>query len=50
MKPFKPGQTERGEHRDAHPAAEQRRALHQAAEIVEAAEAASLLEQTDEVE
>ena len=44
------GQAERGKHGDAHPAAEQRRALHQSAEIVDAAQAAPLFEQPDEVE
>ncbi len=50
MKPFSAGQAERGKHGDAHPAAEQGSALHQAAEIVDPAEAAPLLEQSDEVE
>ncbi len=44
------GQTERGKHGNAHPAAEQRSALHQSAEIVDAAQAAPLLEQTDKIE
>ena len=43
-------QTERREHGDAHPSAEQGSALHQAAEIVEAAQPAPLFEQSDEVE
>ena len=38
-------QAERGKHRHAHPAAKQRRALHQSAEIVDAAQAAALFEQ-----
>ena len=38
------GQAERGKHRDAHPAAEKRRALHQSSEIIDTAQAASLLE------
>ena len=44
------GQSERGKHRDAHPAAKKRRSLHQAAEIIDAAQAAPLLEQPDEIE
>src|SRR5262249_32585103 len=43
------GQAERRKHRDAHPAAEQRRALHQSTEIVDASRAAALFEQTDEI-
>ena len=45
-----PGQAERGKHGDAHPAAEQRRSLHQPAEIVDAAQAAPLFEQSDKIE
>ena len=44
-----PGQAERGEHGDAHPAAEEWCALHQAAEIIDPAQAAALFEQTDKV-
>ena len=38
------GQSERGKHRHAHPAAKERGALHQSSEIIDTAQAASLLE------